>query len=80
MAGSRSGGASSTFRAASAHDHGDFAPVPGEKDMLAIWADPKVTGRDHPLHAPLGSTGSLEEGEEEGGEEEIGAMLSFAAR
>jgi hypothetical protein len=34
-----------------------FAPVPGEKDMLAIWADPKVTGRDHPLHAPLGSTG-----------------------
>jgi hypothetical protein len=25
--------------------------------MLAIWADPKVTGRDHPLHAPLGSTG-----------------------
>lgn len=34
-----------------------FAPVPGQKNMLAIWADPKVTGRDHPLHAPLGSTG-----------------------
>ncbi len=32
-------------------------PVPGQKDMLAIWSDPAVTGLDGPSQAELGSAG-----------------------
>lgn len=32
-------------------------PVPGQKDMLAIWSDPAVTGIDEPRQAELGSAG-----------------------
>lgn len=32
-------------------------PVPKQADMLAIWSEPQITGRDEPRQARLGSSG-----------------------